>query len=879
MKKKLSQTILSWLFIGLAFLFSGGAMRAQKQFTPPSDANIFGHVVDKDSGEHLAGMTIQIEGTLFGATTDATGHYFLTNLKPGKYTLLMRGVGYLAQKKVVQVKSHKMTEINFEAAQDVVRMDAVVVTADRHETIRRLAPTLVGVIDAKVFTRTNAHNLLQGLSFQPGLRVENNCQNCGFNQVRINGLDGKYTQILIDSRPIFSALAGIYGLEQIPTSMVERIEVVRGGGSALYGSSAIGGVVNIITKNPSGNSAMVDESLSFTGMKNLDNNISFNASVLSNGNRAGAIFFGQARYRQGWDADGDGYTELGNLNSRSFGTRTFFKTSARSQVTGEIHTIQEHRRGGDHFDYPDHVAQISERLDHSIYSGNLKFETFSENLKHRFSVFASAQSVKRNSYYGGVGDWKGLGEDPEKEVGVGNPLAPQNYGTNFGLTRGFTTNSGLQYTYDISEFPLMPLQLLVGIEHMYDYLCDRTPIREWEASKDPKTKEPIKENGKYVTAFPEILQKLNIWSQVLQLEWKNEMFSILLGGRLDEHSLVKNPIFSPRATLRYNPNHDINLRFSYAKGFRAPQLFDEELHVGFANGEQKKVFNDKNLRPESSHSFTLSADMYAHWDEFQGNLLVEGFYNRILDIFVDEETDEVKQGFRYYNRINSSGAKVYGVNLEGRLAYKILQLQAGMSLVSHKYDNAIEWGLFTKDVNGKLFDGSANPALKDGAVETESQTTKEMLRTPNVYGYFTINVEPIKRFNIALTGNLFGKMNVPHSIVYGAGAALSDIAAKNDASKFDSYFDANKIGTIPGEESNRDIRIDRLEKSPTMAELSAKVSYGVEIYSTLLEFSLGVNNIFNAFQKDFDRGAARDSAYTYGPLAPRTIMAGLKFSF
>lgn len=863
---------LLWL---LALASSLVLAQAEKPFTPPSDANIFGHVVDKETGEHLPGMTIQIEGTLFGTTTDATGHYVLTNLKPGRYTLQMRGIGYRAQKKEVVVEVRKMTEINFEAEADVVRMDAVVVTADRHETIRRLAPTLVGVIDAKVFARTNAHNLLQGLSFQPGLRVENNCQNCGFNQVRINGLDGKYTQILIDSRPIFSALAGVYGLEQIPTSMVERIEVVRGGGSALYGSSAIGGVVNIITKNPSGNSAMVDESLAFTGMQKLDNNVSFNASVLSNGSRAGAIFFGQARHRQGWDADGDGFTELGKLDSRSFGTRAFFKTSARSQITGEIHTIQEYRRGGDHLELPDHVAQTSERVEHSIYSGNLKYEFFTEDLKHRFSIFSSAQSIRRNSYYGGTGSWEGQGEQ-EGEIGTGNPLKPEAYGKNYGLTRGLTANSGVQYTYDISEFPLMPLQLLVGAEHMYDYLNDRIPLREWEPAKDEQGN-PVKDaNGKYVTAFPVTLQKIHMWSQILQLNWKNEIFSLLLGGRLDEHTLVKKPIFSPRATLRYNPTHDINLRFSYAKGFRAPQIFDEELHVGFANGEQKKIFNDPNLKPESSHSFTLSADMYAHWDDFQGNLLVEGFYNRINNIFVDNETDKVVDGFRYYNRVNSDGAKVYGVNLEGRLAYKILQFQAGMSIVSHKYEKPIEWGSYVKTVDGKSLAEGGLPEVDKGRVVNEAQLTREMLRTPNIYGYFSLNLEPIKRLNIALTGNLFGKMKVPHSIVYGGGAALSDIQAKNDASKFDSYFD--KLG-VSAEDDSRDIRIDRLEESPTMVEIGAKVSYGIEIHSTLLELSLGMSNIFNSFQKDFDRGADRDSAYTYGPLAPRTIMAGLKFSF
>lgn len=131
----------------------------------------------------------------------------------------------------------------------------------------------MNVVDSKVFESANANNLAQGLVFQPGVRVENNCQNCGFNQVRINGLDGRYSQILIDSRPIMSALAGVYGLEQIPTNMIDRVEVVRGGGSALFGSSAIAGVINIITKEPTTNSVSFSESLGATGFKDIDNNL------------------------------------------------------------------------------------------------------------------------------------------------------------------------------------------------------------------------------------------------------------------------------------------------------------------------------------------------------------------------------------------------------------------------------------------------------------------------------------------------------------------------------------------------------------------------------------------------------------------------------
>lgn len=861
-------------FVAMLLLFGSSVMSGQKSVNPPSDANIFGHVIDAETKEHLVEMTIRVDGTYLGTTTDGTGHYFIANLKPGDYTLVMSGVGYRTQEKKVTVSANHMVEVNFEAEEDVVNMDAVVVTADRGETIRRLAPTLVGVIDQKSFEVTNANNLLQGLSFQPGLRVENNCQNCNFTQVRINGLDGKYSQILIDSRPIFSALAGVYGLEQIPASMIERVEVVRGGGSALYGSNAIGGIVNIITKAPSGNSVMVSDNLSVVGMKTPDNSFSFNASVVSSDMRVGAVFFGQARNRGAWDADQDGFSELGRINGRSFGVRSYIKTTQRTKLTGEFHTIQEDRRGGDHLDLPDHVSQVTEGAEHSIYSGDLKFDGFSADYKHRYSLFSSLQSVVRKSFYGGTGDWTGLGIDPDREIGIGNPMDPQYFGQNNGISRGLTVNSGIQYSYDITDFPLMPLQLLVGVEYTYDYLSDVTPLRQWEGVVDENGKLVKDEKGIYVSQFPETVQALHNWSQILQLEWRNEMFSVLFGGRLDEHSMVKKLIFTPRATLRYNPTSDINLRFSYAKGFRAPQIFDEDLHVAVVNGEKQKIFNTPDLAPEFSHSFTLSGDFYARWGEVNANFLVEGFFNRILNIFTEEETGKVVQGFRYFDRVNSDGAKVYGVNLEGKLSWDILRLQGGISAVSHKFDKPVEWGLFVETEDGRTLEEGGMPKIEDDMVVNASQETREMFRAPNMYGYFTANVEPVKNLNIALSGNIYGKMKVPHSITYGGGAALTDIAAGNDPHKFDAYFDGRGIP-----EENREIRIDRLETTPVMMELGAKISYGFQIYNSLLEVSLGVNNLFNAFQKDFDKGPDRDSAYMYGPLAPRSLTCGLKLSF
>lgn len=261
-----------------------------------SDANIIGHILDKNTKEHLPYITVALKGTTIGTVTDATGHYFLKNLPEGNFVLEVSSVGYKTVRRNVTLKKGRTLEEDFEIEEDAVALDGVVVSANRNETTRRLAPTLVNVVDLKIFENTNSTTLAQGLSFQPGVRVESNCQNCGFQQVRINGLDGPYTQILLDSRPIFSALSGVYGIEQIPASMIERVEVMRGGGSALFGSSAIAGTINIITKEPIRNSGMLSHTITGIGDGDaFDNSTSLNASLVTDDQRAGLYIFGQNR--------------------------------------------------------------------------------------------------------------------------------------------------------------------------------------------------------------------------------------------------------------------------------------------------------------------------------------------------------------------------------------------------------------------------------------------------------------------------------------------------------------------------------------------------------------------------------------------------------
>jgi len=916
MRKFYSLTLLLQLVLSCALGLSTDLAAQGK----PTDMNIIGHVTDANTGEHLAGITIAIKGTTFGTATDATGHYFLKNLKQKKVTLVMRGLGYLSQERVVEVQPNKVTEVNFEAEQDNIRIDEVVVSSNRQATLRRLAPTLVTVLDGKLFEKTNATNLAQGLIFQPGVRVENNCQNCGFNQVRINGLDGRYSQILIDSRPIMSALAGVYGLEQIPTNMIERVEVVRGGGSALFGSSAIAGVINIITKEPQRNSFSFNESMGFTGFKDLDNNLSFNGSLVSDDNRAGAMVFAQARYRKEHDVNGDGYSELGRLDSRSLGFRGYLRPTEYTRLTGEVHTFSEARRGGDHIDWPEQVAGVAESIRHSVYSGNLKFDGYSSDYKSHIQLYASAQHITRNSYYGGIGTPKlrnkagdkfitpqGTETDNEGEAlgtgKIGRPIHPLDYGKNFGITRGLTWVGGAQYTYDFSRLLFMPAQLLLGAEYSYDRLEDKMPLREWETEKTQENGFDLSANP--LSLSPALRQVIHNASQFAQVEWKNDLWSLLVGTRLDENSAVKAAIFSPRATLRFNPTKNINLRATYAKGFRAPQVFDEDLHVGVVGGEAQRVTNADDLRPEISHSFSLSNDMYFRLGEAQANVLVEGFYTRLLDVFTNYK-DKSENGISYYTRHNygiddngkqvSSGAKVLGVNLEGKISYRWLSLQAGLTLTSNKYDVNQEWGVrqkikgdhdasyyenFVPKADGSDFDNVA----VDGEPQTVSMTSKEITRTPSTYGYFTIGINPIRPLNIALTGTYTGSMYVPHVVKWGQGSAVTDRNAiaqglRTEGYKLPLVDDKGAPILEDGKQKEADVEWNELVKTKGFFDLGAKITYDLRLFTKAnVQIYCGLNNLFNAFQSDYDFGADRDSGYIYGPTMPRSGYFGLKFTF
>ncbi len=751
---------------------------------PGTDANIYGHVVNKKNGEHLPYIAISVKGTTIGTTTDASGHYFLKNLPEGLQTLEVKAIGYRTLTHSVTVKANTTQEVNFELEENNIALDEVVVSANRAETTRRAAPVLVNVLGSKLFENTQASCLAQGLGFQPGVRVEDNCQNCGFTQVRINGLDGHYSQILIDSRPVFSALNGVYGLEQIPANMIDRVEVIRGGGSALFGASAIGGTINIITKDPIRNSAEAAHTITgIGGSKAWENNTTMNASIVTDDRRAGLYVYGQNRYRQGYDDNGDGYTELPKLRNQTIGLSTYYRLNPYSKLSLRYHGIKEFRRGGNMLDYVAHEANIAEQVQHNINGGGLNYDFNSPDGHNRVNAYFSFQDTKRDSYYGGTAS----GTDEEKAEAL----------KDYGITHDVTMIGGTQYIHSFDRLVFMPSDLTVGGEFNYDALHDKIIAR-----------------GRFTD------QTVRIWSGFIQNEWKNKYWSLLLGGRLDKHSMLDHVIFSPRVNVRFNPSDNFNFRASYADGFRAPQTFDEDLHVGMVGGELVATRLAKGLKEERSHSFSLSADMYHSFGNVQANLLIEGFYTIIDDMFHTRLTGQTDaDGYSIQERYNTGGAKVYGLNIEGKVApASWFNLQAGITLQKSMYDQPESWN-------------------------DDAPSEKRMLRTPNTYGYFTATLNPVKKLTVALSGNYTGRMLVGHS----AGSEIDHPVLVN---------------------------------TPTFFTINAKVAYDFLVARSItLQANAGIQNITDSYQKDFDRGWNRDSDYIYGPSMPRCWFAGVKVSF
>ncbi|MEI6866264.1 TonB-dependent receptor [Flavicella sp.] len=737
-----------------------------------------------DGTNPLPYATVQITGKNKGTITDSNGQFELSTTASGKISLLASSTGYLSDKKTIRIEKFKNgTTLNFKLTEYTDVLDPVTVTGTKTVKRKTNNPIIVNIINSKTLQNVQACNLSEGLRFQTGLRVETDCQTCNYTQLRMNGLNGRYSQILINGRNVFSPLTGLYGLEQIPTNMIDRIEIVRGGSSALYGSGAVGGTVNVITKIPKKNNYQIETS--YQNIKGANDYIvNGNATVVSDDYNSGATFYINSRNREMYDANGDNYSELPELKNMAFGTNLFFLPSENEKLEINFSKINEYRYGGEMVDKAPHLALQSEERTHDIYFGNLDYQINFNDWKSSFITYIAAQTTDRRHY---------TGIFPDTEEDITEHLTNPPYGT----STSTTYQGGIQLNHTIENFLNGSNILTAGLEHINDDIIDEIEAYNYL----------IDQNTQNTGMF-------------LQSDWEiNKKTTLLAGVRFDKHNFIDYVIASPRFSFLYKPTSLLQLRATWGTGFLAPQAFDTDLHIAFAGGGISRVQLSEDLKEERSNSFNVSLNFDKPTEHYIYGFTIEGFYTHFNDSFYLHHLGEDEFGELFEKR-NGDGATVQGITFEARVNIgQVFEFEGGLTLQKSLYDTAIE-----------NVDGLA--------------AKKEFMRTPNNYAYATFSYKPNLNFNTSINFVYTGNMDIVH---YG-GALEQDI--------------------------------DEYKVTPKFAELGLKSGYTFNLNRTKtdLELFVGVKNIFDAYQNDFDSGKNRDSNYIYGPANPRTYFAGIKLS-
>jgi outer membrane receptor for ferrienterochelin and colicins len=590
------------------------------------------------------------------------------------------------------------------AAVDTVRqLDEVVVTGTRTARRRSESPVLVRVLDRRALQSLPATALSDALSFQPGLRVEVACQTCNYTQLRMSGLPGAYSQVLVNGRPLFSPLLGLYGLEQLPAELVERVEVVRGGGSSLYGSSAIGGTVNIITRQPDRSGTSLHSQYQSVGGRAGDLVASVRSAHVRSDGKAGLSLLASRRDRQWYDANADGFSEVPRTRMGTVGANLYLAPRSGRRLEASLAYMGEGRRGGELTDRPAAAAAQAEDRRHGTWTGSVDYRHRMRGGRFEFNAYAGGQQVRRDHYTGIL---------PLDSLAQRTHLARPPLGGS--LSR--TLQAGAQLNVHLRSDSLGRHTLTAGVEALRETVADSIPAYAFH----------IRQTTRDMGLF-------------LQSDWSPApRWNLLTGVRADLHNLVPGRVIaSPRAALLFRPRPARQLRLGYGAGFRAPQAFDTDLHMAFAAGGVSRIRIDPALREERSRSLNISwnAD-HAGADRILGYTL-EAFHTRLADAFTLE--NEGRDAFgEVFRKRNGGEAVVTGLTAELRAERRgRLRWEASLTWQRSRYAEPVT-----------VVDGLA--------------PRRDFLRTPDLYGYSTLSLILRGRWTLGLSQVFTGPMVLAH---------------------------------------------------------------------------------------------------------------------
>ncbi|HKK76768.1 MAG TPA: TonB-dependent receptor [Saprospiraceae bacterium] len=568
--RQITLILILWLFTTLGFT---------------QTATLSGTVNAKGEGSPLSFANLILVDTDLGTTADEEGIFSLEEIPAGDYALLVSYLGYETKRIPVSFTEGEQKQLDISLITAFKNVDEVVITGTMKEVNRLESPVPVEVYNPVFFRKNPTPNIYEALQNVNGVRPQMNCQVCNTGDIHINGLEGPYTMVLIDGMPIVSSLATVYGLFGIPNAMIERTEIVKGPASSLYGSEAIGGLINIITKTPE-KAPLVTADVMGTSWAEYNADLGFrfnlggNASVLT-----GLNYF---NYDQPIDNNGDNFTDITLVERASVFQKWSFKRKNNRLFTLAGRYYWEDRWGGEMNWTPayrggDQIYGEAITTNRWELLGQYELPT-TENLLFSFS----ANGHDQNSVYG---DMPYLGQ---QNIAFGQLTWDKNLGRH---------------------------DLLLGTALRYTYYDDNTPATGGEASSPENDPDEIWLPGIFI-------------QDEIRLD---ERHKFLLGLRYDYNNDHGN-IFTPRFAYKWSITPNDIFRLNAGTGFRVVNLFTED-HAALTGA--REVVITEALNPERSYNINANYIKKMYLDNGgMASLDFSAWYTHFTNaIFPDYETN------------------------------------------------------------------------------------------------------------------------------------------------------------------------------------------------------------------------------------------------
>jgi len=492
-------------------------------------------------GNPLEHANVAVSKTKIGTASDSLGNYSLRNIPKGNYEIVVSHSGFKSVRKKIAVIDSTEINLDFDLTENN-SLDEVVITGTLKAVNRLESPVPVEVYKPVFFKKNPTANIFEALQNVNGVRPQLNCNVCNTGDIHINGLEGPYTLVLIDGMPIVSGLSTVYGLSGIPNSLLERIEIVKGPASSLYGSEAVGGLINIITKNPKSAPVFSADAFSTSwGEANVDlgfkANVGKTASLLT-----GVNYF---NYSNPIDNNRDNFTDVTLQDRISVFQKWNFNRKSNKLFSMAGRYFYEDRWGGE-MQWEKKYRGGSEVYGESIYTKRWELlGAYELPVTEKMLFSFSYTDHDQNSVYGNI-----------------PYLAKQKIG--FG-----------QLTWDkkISNH-----DILFGTAIRYQFYNDNTTAT--------------------VEADENWIPSLFVQDEIHLAEKHN----VLLGARYD-YNRNHGSIFTPRVAYKWKINDKSIFRFNAGTGFRIVNLFTEE-HAALTGSRDVIVLED--LKPERSYNANIN---------------------------------------------------------------------------------------------------------------------------------------------------------------------------------------------------------------------------------------------------------------------------------